>query len=245
MSLQYNDQTNQAKQTNQTNQTECTIILPKDKTLLFNSILATLVKNQRVKIIGEFGKLEIKDILDILLIKELNPDLLLTIQTRGLLFNKFPPKNKISVGKGKLYFGKESLQILKDTNPKIEYFPKLSTDDILDMYIHDPDNKESYNDIVLIEERDPRYKLRKIFDIINNIKEYKLSSEIDLCIVFTETALKQNFIYSNAFRWFLEKAKRKNINIRIIVSKKHNIKIDSTSIEAMALFLTFPNLKII
>ena len=236
MSLQYNDQTNQ---------TECTIILPKDKTLLFNSILATLVKNQRVKIIGEFGKLEIKDILDILLIKELNPDLLLTIQTRGLLFNKFPPKNKISVGKGKLYFGKESLQILKDTNPKIEYFPKLSTDDILDMYIHDPDNKESYDDIVLIEERDPRYKLRKIFDIVNNIKEYKLSSEIDLCIVFTETALKQNFIYSNAFRWFLEKAKRKNINIRIIVSKKHNIKIDSTSIEAMALFLTFPNLKII
>lgn len=236
MSLQYNDQTNQ---------TECTIILPKDKTLLFNSILATLVKNQRVKIIGEFGKLEIKDILDILLIKELNPDLLLTIQTRGLFFNKFPPKNKISVGKGKLYFGKESLQILKDTNPKIEYFPKLSTDDILDMYIHDPDNKESYNDIVLIEERDPRYKLRKIFDIVNNIKEYKLSSEIDLCIVFTETALKQNFIYSNAFRWFLEKAKRKNINIRIIVSKKHNIKIDSTSIEAMALFLTFPNLKII
>ena len=239
MSLQYNEQTNQA------NQTECTIILPKDKTLLFDSILATLVKNQRVKIIGEFGKLEIKDILDILLTKELNPDLLLTIQTRGLFFNKFPPKNKISVGKGKLYFGKESLQILKDTNPKIEYFPKLSTDDILDMYIHDPDNKESYNDIVLIEERDPRYKLRKIFDIINNIKEYKLSSEIDLCIVFTETALKQNFIYSNAFRWFLEKAKRKNINIRIIVSKKHNIKIDSTSIEAMALFLTFPNLKII
>ena len=149
------------------------------------------------------------------------------------------------MGKGKLYFGKESLQILKDTNPKIEYFPKLSTDDILDMYIHDPDNKESYNDTVLIEERDPRYKLRKIFDITNNIKEYKLSSEIDLCIVFTETALKQNFIYSNAFRWFLEKAKRKNINIRIIVSKKHNIKIDSTSIEAMALFLTFPNLKII
>ena len=242
MSLQYNDQTNQAKQTNQT---ECTIILPKDKTLLFDSILVTLIKNQRVKIIGEFGKLEIKDILDILLIKELNPDLLLTIQTRGLLFNKFPPKNKISVGKGKLYFGKESLQILKDTNPKIEYFPKLSTDDILDMYIHDPDNKESYDDIVLIEERDPRYKLRKIFDIVNNIKEYKLSSEIDLCIVFTETALKQNFIYSNAFRWFLEKAKRKNINIRIIVSKKHNIKIDSTSIEAMALFLTFPNLKII
>ena len=242
MSLQYNDQTNQAKQTNQT---ECTIILPKDKTLLFDSILATLIKNQRVKIIGEFGKLEIKDILDILLIKELNPDLLLTIQTRGLLFNKFPPKNKISVGKGKLYFGKESLQILKDTNPKIEYFPKLSTDDILDMYIHDPDNKESYNDTVLIEERDPRYKLRKIFDIVNNIKEYKLSSEIDLCIVFTETALKQNFIYSNAFRWFLEKAKRKNINIRIIVSKKHNIEIDSTSIEAMALFLTFPNLKII
>ena len=232
-------------QTNQTDQTECTIILPKDKTLLFDSILATLIKNQRVKIIGEFGKLEIKDILDILLIKELNPDLLLTIQTRGLFFNKFPPKNKISVGKGKLYFGKESLQILKDTNPKIEYFPKLSTDDILDMYIHDPDNKESYNDIVLIEERDPRYKLRKIFDIINNIKEYKLSSEIDLCIVFTETALKQNFIYSNAFRWFLEKAKRKNINIRIIVSKKHNIKIDSTSIEAMSLFLTFPNLKII
>ena len=243
MSLQYNDQANQA---NQANQTECTIILPKDKTLLFNSILVTLVKNQRVKIIGEFGKLEIKDILDILLIKELNPDLLLTIQTRGLFFNKFPPKNKISVGKGKLYFGKESLQILKDTNPKIEYFPKLSTDDILDMYIHDPDNKESYDDIVLIEERDPRYKLRKIFDIVaNNIKEYKLSSEIDLCIVFTETALKQNFIYSNAFRWFLEKAKRKNINIRIIVSKKHNIKIDSTSIEAMALFLTFPNLKII
>ncbi len=242
MSLQYNDQTNQAKQTNQT---ECTIILPKDKTLLFDSILATLIKNQRVKIIGEFGKLEIKDILDILLIKELNPDLLLTIQTRGLFFNKFPPKNKISVGKGKLYFGKESLQILKDTNPKIEYFPKLSTDDILDMYIHDPDNKESYNDTVLIEERDPRYKLRKIFDIVNNIKEYKLSSEIELCIVFTETALKQNFIYSNAFRWFLEKAKRKNINIRIIVSKKHNIKIDSTSIEAMALFLTFPNLKII
>ena len=239
MSLQCNEKTEQA------NQTECTIILPKDKTLLFNSILATLVKNQRVKIIGEFGKLEIKDILDILLIKELNPDLLLTIQTRGLFFNKFPPKNKISVGKGKLYFGKESLQILKDTNPKIEYFPKLSTDDILDMYIHDPDNKESYNDIVLIEERDPRYKLRKIFDIINNIKEYKLSSEIDLCIVFTETALKQNFIYSNAFRWFLEKAKRKNINVRIIVSKKHNIKIDSTSIEAMALFLTFPNLKII
>lgn len=239
MSLQYNDQANQA------NQTECTIILPKDKTLLFNSILATLVKNQRVKIIGEFGKLEIKDILDILLIKELNPDLLLTIQTRGLFFNKFPPKNKISVGKGKLYFGKESLQILKDTNPKIEYFPKLSTDDILDMYIHDPDNKESYNDTVLIEERDPRYKLRKIFDIVNNIKEYKLSSEIDLCIVFNETALKQNFIYSNAFRWFLEKAKRKNINIRIIVSKKHNIKIDSTSIEAMGLFLTFPNLKII
>lgn len=239
MSLQCNEKTEQ------TNQTECTIILPKDKTLLFNSILATLVKNQRVKIIGEFGKLEIKDILDILLIKELNPDLLLTIQTRGLFFNKFPPKNKISVGKGKLYFGKESLQILKDTNPKIEYFPKLSTDDILDMYIHDPDNKESYNDIVLIEERDPRYKLRKIFDIINNIKEYKLSSEIDLCIVFTETALKQNFIYSNAFRWFLEKAKRKNINIRIIVSKKHNIKIDSTSIEAMGLFLTFPNLKII
>lgn len=225
--------------------TECTIVLPKDKTLLFNSILATLVKNQRVKIIGEFGKLEIKDIFDILLIKELNPDLLLTIQTRGLFFNKFPPKNKISVGKGKLYFGKESLQILKDTNPKIEYFPKLSTDDILDMYIHDPDNKESYNDIVLIEERDPRYKLRKIFDIIDDIKEYKLSSEIDLCIVFTETALKQNFIYSNAFRWFLEKAKRKNINIRIIVSKKHNIKIDSTSIEAMSLFLTFPNLKII
>ena len=242
MSLQYNDQANQA---NQANQTECTIILPKDKTLLFNSILATLVKNQRVKIIGEFGKLEIKDILDILLIKELNPDLLLTIQTRGLFFNKFPPKNKISVGKGKLYFGKESLQILKDTNPKIEYFPKLSTDDILDMYIHDPDNKESYNDTVLIEERDPRYKLRKIFDIVNNIKEYKLSLEIDLCIVFTETALKQNFIYSNAFRWFLEKAKRKNINIRIIVSKKHDIKIDSTSIEAMALFLTFPNLKII
>ena len=239
MSLQCNEKTEQA------NQTECTIILPKDKTLLFNSILVTLVKNQRVKIIGEFGKLEIKDILDILLIKELNPDLLLTIQTRGLFFNKFPPKNKISVGKGKLYFGKESLQILKDTNPKIEYFPKLSTDDILDMYIHDPDNKESYNDIVLIEERDPRYKLRKIFDIVNNIKEYKLSSEIDLCIVFTETALKQNFIYSNAFRWFLEKAKRKNINIRIIVSKKHNIKIDSTSIEAMALFLTFPNLKII
>ena len=239
MSLQYNDQANQA------NQTECTIILPKDKTLLFNSILATLVKNQRVKIIGEFGKLEIKDILDILLIKELNPDLLLTIQTRGLFFNKFPPKNKISVGKGKLYFGKESLQILKDTNPKIEYFPKLSTDDILNMYIHDPDNKESYNDTVLIEERDPRYKLRKIFDIVNNIKEYKLSSEIDLCIVFNETALKQNFIYSNAFRWFLEKAKRKNINIRIIVSKKQNIKIDSTSIEAMGLFLTFPNLKII
>ena len=239
MSLQYNDQANLA------NQTECTIILPKDKTLLFNSILATLVKNQRVKIIGEFGKLEIKDILDILLIKELNPDLLLTIQTRGLFFNKFPPKNKISVGKGKLYFGKESLQILKDTNPKIEYFPKLSTDDILDMYIHDPDNKESYNDTVLIEERDPRYKLRKIFDIVNNIKEYKLSLEIDLCIVFTETALKQNFIYSNAFRWFLEKAKRKNINIRIIVSKKHQIKIDSTSIEATALFLTFPNLKII
>ena len=244
MSLQCNDQTNQTNQTEQTER-ECTIILPKDKTLLFNSILATLVKNQRVKIIGEFGKLEIKDILDILLIKELNPDLLLTIQTRGLFFNKFPPKNKISVGKGKLYFGKESLQILKDTNPKIEYFPKLSTDDILDMYIHDPDNKESYNDIVLIEERDPRYKLRKIFDIVNNIKEYKLSSEIDLCIVFTETALKQNFIYSNAFRWFLEKAKRKNINIRVIVSKKHNIKIDSASIEAMALFLTFPNLKII
>ena len=241
MSLQRTDQTNQTNPTER----ECTIILPKDKTLLFDSILATLVKNQRVKIIGEFGKLEIKDILDILLIKELNPDLLLTIQTRGLFFNKFPPKNKISVGKGKLYFGKESLQILKDTNPKIEYFPKLSTDDILDMYIHDPDNKESYNDIVLIEERDPRYKLRKIFDIVNNIKEYKLSSEIDLCIVFTETALKQNFIYSNAFRWFLEKAKRKNINIRIIVSKKHNIKIDSTSIEAMALFLTFPNLKII
>ena len=189
MSLQYNDQTIQ------TEQIECTIILPKDKTLLFDSILATLIKNQRVKIIGEFGKLEIKDILDILLIKELNPDLLLTIQTRGLFFNKFPPKNKISVGKGKLYFGKESLQILKDTNPKIEYFPKLSTDDILDMYIHDPDNKESYNDTVLIEERDPRYKLRKIFDIVNNIKEYKLSSEIDLCIVFTETALKQNFIY--------------------------------------------------
>ena len=239
MGLQCNEKTEQA------NQTECTIILPKDKTLLFDSILATLVKNQRVKIIGEFGKLEIKDILDILLIKELNPDLLLTIQTRGLLFNKFPPKNKISVGKGKLYFGKESLQILKDTNPKIEYFPKLSTDDILDMYIHDPDNKESYDDIVLIEERDPRYKLRKIFDIVNNIKEYKLSSEIDLCIVFNETALKQNFIYSNAFRWFLEKAKRKNINIRIIVSKKHNIKIDSASIKAMALFLTFPNLKII
>jgi hypothetical protein len=241
MSLQRTDQTNQTNPTER----ECTIILPKDKTLLFNSILATLIKNQKVKIIGEFGKLEIKDILDILLIKELNPDLLLTIQTRGLFFNKFPPKNKISVGKGKLYFGKESLQILKDTNPKIEYFPKLSTDDILDMYIHDPDNKESYNDIVLIEERDPRYKLRKIFDIINNIKEYKLSSEIDLCIVFNETALKQNFIYSNAFRWFLEKAKRKNINIRIIVSKKHNIKIDSTSIEAMGLFLTFPNLKII
>ena len=236
MSLQCNEKTEQAEQTNQT---ECTIILPKDKTLLFDSILATLIKNQRVKIIGEFGKLEIKDILDILLIKELNPDLLLTIQTRGLFFNK------ISVGKGKLYFGKESLQILKDTNPKIEYFPKLSTDDILDMYIHDPDNKESYNDTVLIEERDPRYKLRKIFDIVNNIKEYKLSSEIDLCIVFTETALKQNFIYSNAFRWFLEKAKRKNINIRIIVSKKHNIKIDSASIEAMSLFLTFPNLKII
>ena len=241
MSLQRTDQTNQTNPTER----ECTIILPKDKTLLFDSILATLIKNQRVKIIGEFGKLEIKDILDILLIKELNPDLLLTIQTRGLFFNKFPPKNKISVGKGKLYFGKESLQILKDTNPKIEYFPKLSTDDILDMYIHDPDNKESYNDIVLIEERDPRYKLRKIFDIVNNIKEYKLSLEIDLCIVFTETALKQNFIYSNAFRWFLEKAKRKNINIRIIVSKKHNIKIDSTSIEAMGLFLTFPNLKII
>ena len=241
MSLQRTDQTNQTNPTER----ECTIILPKDKTLLFDSILATLVKNQRVKIIGEFGKLEIKDILDILLIKELNPDLLLTIQTRGLFFNKFPPKNKISVGKGKLYFGKESLQILKDTNPKIEYFPKLSTDDILDMYIHDPDNKESYNDTVLIEERDPRYKLRKIFDIVNNIKEYKLSSEIDLCIVFNEIALKQNFIYSNAFRWFLEKAKRKNINVRIIVSKKHNIKIDSTSIEAMALFLTFPNLKII
>ena len=241
MSLQRTDQTNQTNPTER----ECTIILPKDKTLLFDSILATLVKNQRVKIIGEFGKLEIKDILDILLIKELNPDLLLTIQTRGLFFNKFLPKNKISMGKGKLYFGKESLQILKDTNPKIEYFPKLSTDDILDMYIHDPDNKESYNDIVLIEERDPRYKLRKIFDIVNNIKEYKLSSEIDLCIVFTETALKQNFIYSNAFRWFLEKAKRKNINVRVIVSKKHNIKIDSTSIEAMALFLTFPNLKII
>ena len=241
MSLQRTDQTNQTNPTER----ECTIILPKDKTLLFDSILATLVKNQRVKIIGEFGKLEIKDILDILLIKELNPDLLLTIQTRGLFFNKFPPKNKISVGKGKLYFGKESLQILKDTNPKIEYFPKLSTDDILDMYIHDPDNKESYDDIVLIEERDPRYKLRKIFDIVNNIKEYKLSSEIDLCIVFTETALKQNFIYSNAFRWFLEKAKRKNINVRVIVSKKHDIKIDSTSIEAMALFLTFPNLKII
>ena len=241
MSLQRTDQTNQTNPTER----ECTIILPKDKTLLFNSILATLIKNQRVKIIGEFGKLEIKDILDILLIKELNPDLLLTIQTRGLFFNKFPPKNKISVGKGKLYFGKESLQILKDTNPKIEYFPKLSTDDILNMYIHDPDNKESYNDTVLIEERDPRYKLRKIFDIVNNIKEYKLSSEIDLCIVFTETALKQNFIYSNAFRWFLEKAKRKNINVRIIVSKKHNIKIDSTSIEAMGLFLTFPNLKII
>ena len=241
MSLQRTDQTNQTNPTER----ECTIILPKDKTLLFDSILATLIKNQRVKIIGEFGKLEIKDILDILLTKELNPDLLLTIQTRGLFFNKFPPKNKISVGKGKLYFGKESLQILKDTNPKIEYFPKLSTEDILDMYIHDPDNKESYNDVVLIEERDPRYKLRKIFDIVNNIKEYKLSSEIDLCIVFTETALKQNFIYSNAFRWFLEKAKRKNINIRIIVSKKHNIKIDSTSIEAMALFLTFPNLKII
>ena len=241
MSLQRTDQTNQTNPTER----ECNIILPKDKTLLFDSILATLIKNQKVKIIGEFGKLEIKDILDILLIKELNPDLLLTIQTRGLFFNKFPPKNKISVGKGKLYFGKESLQILKDTNPKIEYFPKLSTDDILDMYIHDPDNKESYNDIVLIEERDPRYKLRKIFDIINNIKEYKLSSEVDLCIVFTETALKQNFIYSNAFRWFLEKAKRKNINVRVIVSKKHNIKIDSTSIEAMALFLTFPNLKII
>ena len=239
MSLQCNEKTERV------NQAECTIILPKDKTLLFDSILATLIKNQRVKIIGEFGKLEIKDILDILLIKELNPDLLLTIQTRGLFFNKFPPKNKISVGKGKLYFGKESLQILKDTNPKIEYFPKLSTDDILDMYIHDPDNKESYDDIVLIEERDPRYKLRKIFDIINNIKEYKLSSEVDLCIVFTETALKQNFIYSNAFRWFLEKAKRKNINVRVIVSKKHNIKIDSTSIEAMSLFLTFPNLKII
>ena len=66
MSLQRTDQTNQTNPTER----ECTIILPKDKTLLFDSILATLVKNQRVKIIGEFGKLEIKDILDILLIKE-------------------------------------------------------------------------------------------------------------------------------------------------------------------------------
>ena len=221
------------------------IVLPKDKTLLFETVLSTLVKNQKVKIIGEFGNLEIKDIHDILSTKELNPDLLLTIQTRGLFFDKFPPKSKMAVGKGKVYFGKESLKILKDTNLKIEYFPKLSTDDILDMYIHDPDNKESFNNVVLIEERDPRYKLRKIFDTININKEYKLSSEIDLCIVFDETALKQNFIYSNAFRWFLEKAKRKNISVRIDVSKKHNIKIDSTSAEATALFLTFPNLKII
>ena len=169
---------------------------------------------------------------------EFNPKLELTVETYTDSFFKKFKKDPIKLPKSsKEYFSEKEIKILQESAFKLKYYPGFTLnyanlDGINNMYLHSSDNEDSFENVVITKEIDTAKYFKTLLEPFEILKKYNLDKKMYFVLIFKDKHIESDFIYSKAFRWFLEKTKGINIliecsdtNIKDLMEKSHNLRI--------------------
>lgn len=185
----------------------------------FTQIFKILINEERVSLIGDIGKVPKESTVDFFRALEFNPKLELTVETYTDSFFKKFKKDPIKLPKSsKEYFNEKEIKILQESDFNLKYYPGFTLnyanlDGINDMYLHSSDNEDSFENVVITKEFDTTQYFKTLLEPFETLKKYNLDKKMYFVLIFKDKHIKSDFIYSKAFKWFLEKTKGINILI--------------------------------
>lgn len=204
----------------------------------FTQIFKILTKETKVSLVGDIGKIPKESIIDFFGAFEFNPNLDLTIETHTESFFKKFKKDPNKLPKNsKEYFTEKEIDTLQESEFKLKYYPGsvldyANLDGINKMYLHSSDNEDSFENVVITKEIDTTKYFKKLLEPFETLKKYNLDKKIYFVLIFKDKHIESDFIYSKAFRWFLEKTKGINIliecldtNVEDLMEKSSNLRI--------------------
>ena len=185
----------------------------------FTQIFKILIKEKKVSLIGDIGRIPKESAVDFFRAYEFNPNLDLTIETyTESFFKKFKKDPNKLPKNSKEYFSEKEIKILQESEFKLKYYPGFilnyaNLDGINDMYLHSSDNEDSFENVVITKEFDTTQYFKTLLEPFETLKKYNLDKKMYFVLIFKDKHIKSDFIYSKAFKWFLEKTKGINILI--------------------------------
>ena len=204
----------------------------------FTQIFKILIKEKNVSLIGDIGRIPKESTIDFFRAFEFNPNLDLTIETyTESFFKKFKKDPNKLPKNSKEYFSEKEIKILQESEFKLKYYPGFilnyaNLDGINNMYLHSSDNEDSFNNVVITKEIDTAKYFKTLLEPFETLKKYNLDKKMYFVLIFKDKHIKSDFIYSKAFKWFLEKTKGINIliecsdtNVKVLMEKSHNLRI--------------------
>ena len=185
----------------------------------FTQIFKILVNENKVSLIGDIGRISKDSIIDLFRAFEFNPNLDLTVETyTEAFFDKFKKEPTKLSKTSKNYFTEKEIEVLQESDFKLKYYPGFlldyaNLDGINNMYLHSSDNEDSFNNVVLTNEIDTTRYFKTLLEPFKILKKYNLDKKVYFVLIFKDKYIESDFIYSKAFKWFLEKTKGINILI--------------------------------
>lgn len=204
----------------------------------FTQIFKILLMEKKVSLIGDIGRIPKESSIDFFRAFEFNPNLDLTIETyTESFFKKFKKDPNKLPKNSKEYFSEKEIKILQESTFKLKYYPGFilnyaNLDGINNMYLHSSDNEDSFENVVITKEIDTTKYFKTLLEPFETLKKYNLDKKMYFVLIFKDKYIESDFIYSKAFRWFLEKTKGINIliecsdiNVKDLMEKSYNLRI--------------------
>ena len=204
----------------------------------FTQIFKILINEERVSLIGDIGRIPKESAVDFFRAFEFNPNLDLTIETyTESFFKKFKKDPNKLPKNSKEYFSEKEIKILQESEFKLKYYPGFilnyaNLDGINNMYLHSSDNEDSFENVVITKEIDTTKYFKTLLEPFETLKKYNLDKKMYFVLIFKDKYIESDFIYSKAFRWFLEKTKGINIliecsdtNVKDLLNKSKELRI--------------------
>lgn len=204
----------------------------------FTQIFKILTKEKKVSLIGDIGRIPKESVIDFFRAFEFNPNLDLTIETyTEFFFKKFKKDPNRLPKNSKEYFSEKEINTLQESKFKLKYYPGsvsnyADLDGINKMYLHSSDNEDSFENVVITKEIDTTKYFKTLLEPFETLKKYNLDKKMYFVLIFKDKHIESDFIYSKAFRWFLEKTKGINIliecsdtNVKDLMEKSRNLRI--------------------